>query len=693
MSEYIRFSQREGGCKLEDLLSQLNVILDHEAVIKEAKTRLSDDEIEAIAIEQLEFLNLLFPFLRHTPFRINYQDRYESLHLELRAMKRFDPQDPKKKGTARYTSFNTFSLDETCVDYLKSYIRQCNRSKFQLCEYFIFSAFDKNIAKNADTEPNMKRPAMCNATNTAMIQSLMLDFDKLSKEEFIEHYTRLHQQGLEGLVVFTGHGYQIHFLLAEPTRDVHALKSFVRLAKSMGYPVDCGANTISQLCRMPATWNSKAYDPKYGYPLEVVGTKWLIKTNKRYGLDELFLKLSENQCNYDESWDALSMDKPVAVNTADEEFRKSEQKKIKEKIKAKVKLENIKKEEKEKKKEKNKKEKEEKVEKRIKTLDKSSSKNSRNDVEVSFVALNLEELYPMVDNIEGHAIGIQNVLKGPMKGKANLTLKFIVAYFKSLDYKLSEIKQITSVWQGLDTFKYAWNDESFVEAETERFFKAHYKIDKGDIPELEDSYGQLFDEDGNYYSIKDQIIFDNKIFCNLRNIKTGPFFLYCVLKAESHRSEKEFYTAKELVDLALKNIDTIRDNMDILVELGLVEKVRMKPQGQKAGRPTDHFKLTDKDIKEFTKIDAGKLDALILRASYPIKSKRISERAFMVAVYIRFRAFGNRKSCYMRQRRMAEEMGIDRTTLNQAIAELEKHKLIKKQVQEQFTVLEYIIMY
>ena len=179
----------------------------------------------------------------------------------------------------------------------------------------------------------------------------------------------------------------------------------------------------------------------------------------------------------------------------------------------------------------------------------------------------------------------------------------------------------------------------------------------------------------------------------MRNIKTGPFFLYCVLKAESHRSEKEFYTAKELVDLALKNIDTIRDNMDILVELGLVEKVRMKPQGQKAGRPTDHFKLTDKDIKEFTKIDAGKLDALILRASYPVKSKRISERAFMVAVYIRFRAFGNRKSCYMRQRRMAEEMGIDRTTLNQAIAELEKHKLIKKQVQEQFTVLEYIIMY
>lgn len=694
MSEYIRFSfEEKEGVNLEDLLSELNVILDHKPVVKPSKTRLSDEEIEIIAAEQLEFLNLLFPYLGHTKFRINYQDRYESLHLELRAMKRFDPKDTGKKGTARYTSFNTFKLDETCVDYLKSYIRQCNRSKFQLCEYFIFSAFDKNIAKNADTEPNMKRPAMCNATNTAMIQSLMLDFDKLSKEEFIEYYTRLRQVGLEGLVVFTGHGYQIHFLLNEPTRDVHALKAFVRLASVMGYPVDGGANTISQLCRMPATWNSKAYDPKFCYELSVIQTKWLIKTNKRYTLDELFLKLSENQCNYDESWDALSMDKPVAVNTADEEFRKSEQRKIKEKIQAKVKFENAIKEEKEKKKAEKKRQKEENEEKRAKILEKSSSAKRKNDVEVSFVALNLEEIYPMIKNIESHAIGIQNVLKGPVEKCANLTLKFIVAYFKSLDYKLDEIKEITNVWQGLDTFNYAWDDEFFVDSETERFFKAKYKIDKSDVPTLEDVYGQLFDEDGNYYSIKDQIIFDNEIFCNLRNIKTGPFYLFCVMKAEQHRTQQEMYTVKELKDIALKDVDTIRDNAKKLVALGLFEEISVKPQGKKGGRPTIYYKLTSKDIKEFTKIDAGKLDALLLRASHPVKSKRISERAFMVAVYVRFRAFGNRKSCYMKQQTMADEMGITRSMLSKAMTELEKHKLIKKQEHEVFSTLEYIIMY
>ena len=347
---------------MEDLLAELNVILDHQPVVKPSKTRLSDVEIETLANQQLEFLNLLFPFLGHTPFRNNYQSRRESLHLELRAMKRFNPQDPKKKGTARYTSFNTFSLDETCKDYLMKYIRQCNRSKFELCEYFIFSVFDKNVAKNTDTEPS-KRPGMCNATNTAMIQTLMLDFDKISKEEFVQYYSRLRQVGLEGQVVFTGHGYQIHFLLDQPTRDVHALKTFVRLATCMGYPVDQSANTISQLCRMPFTYNSKAYDPKFGFDLSVIQTAWLIKTDKRYSLDELFLKLSENQCNYDESWDALGMSKPLPVNTADEGFRASEQRKMKEKIQAKIKFENIKKEEKEKKKQEKEREKEEKVEK------------------------------------------------------------------------------------------------------------------------------------------------------------------------------------------------------------------------------------------------------------------------------------------------------------------------------------------
>ena len=693
MSEYIRFSSmKEEGVNLEDLLSELNVILDHEPIVKLSKPVLSDDEIEAVAKEHLEFLNLLFPFMEYTPYRINYQDRRESLHVELRAMKRFDPGSSGKKGTARYTSFNTFNLNESCEEFLQRYIRQCNRAKNQLCEYFIFSAFDKNIAKNADTEPS-KRPIMCTAENTAMTQSLMLDFDGISKEEFVEHYAKIRQQGLEFLTVFTGHGYQIHFLLDEPTRDVHSLKAFVRLAVCMGYPVDKSANTISQLARMPHTWNSKAYDPKYGYDLEVIQTEWLIKTDKRYSLDELFLKLSENQCNYDQSWDALSMNKPLPVNTADEEFRLAEQEKIKNKIKAKFYFENIKKEEKEKKKAEKKKEKEEKVEKRIEFLDKSSSKEAKKDMEVSFVAVDLEELYPMIKDVQLHSTGVQNVLKGPYKKCANVTLKFIVAYFKNIDYSLDEIIEIVNVWRKLNTFNYAWDDQVTVESETKRFYTKDYKVASSDIPTLQDIYGELFDKDGSFYSIKDQIIFDNKLFCSLKSIKTGPFFLYCVLKAECHRSDKEWYTAKELKDLALKNIDTVRNNMEALVKLGLVEKVSKKPTGKKGGRPTDYFKLTSKDIKEFTVIDAGKLDGLILRASHPIKAKRISERAFMVAIYIRFRCFGKRKSCYMRQARMAEEMGIDRTTLNQAMAELEKHNLIKKQVHEQFTTLEYIIMY
>ena len=664
--------------------------------MKVTKTKLSDDEITELAAKQINFLRTLFPFIATTPYRINYQGRRENLQIELRAMKRFDPGASDKKGTARYTSFNTFSLDQSCEEFLAKYIRQCNKSKFELCEYFIFSAFDKNITKNADEEPS-NRPQMCNATNTAMIQSLMLDFDKLTKGEFIEHYTRLRQLGLEFLVVFTGHGYQVHFLLNQATRDIHALKSFVRLATVMGYPVDPSANTVSQLCRMPFTLNSKAYDPKFGYELEVIQTDLLITTEKRYSLDELFLKLSENQCSYAESWDALSMVKPDAVNTADEDFRASERAKIDKKIKAKIKLLADEKVQKEHKKTEKKKEKKEKVEKRAEILSKSAFKSSKNDMEVSFVAVNLKELYPNLD-IESHAVGVQNLFKGPIEGYANLALKFMVAYLKSLDYKLAEIIEITKVWQGLDTFNYAWNDESFVRSETERFFKAHYKIDKGDLPGLEDIYGELFDEDGNYYSLKDKIIFDNKIFCELKDISPCAFVLLCTMKAENHRDRQAHpnglaYTTKQLKELTLKDVDTIRDNMAILVKLDLVEKLSVKPEGKKGGRPTDHYKLTNRDIKEFTKIDAGKLDGLLLRASHPIKAKRISERAFMVAVYVRFRAFGSRKSCFMKQAKMAEEMGISRTRLTNAMAELEKHKLIHKKQHDIFSTLEYVIMY
>lgn len=679
---------------LEDLLLEINIILDYDPVVKVSKTKLSDGDIKELAAKQVNFLRTLFPFIAVMPYRVNYQGRRENLQIELRAMKRFDPGDSAKKGTARYTSFNTFSLDQSCEEFLERYIRQCNKSKFELCEYFIFSAFDKNITKNADEEPS-NRPQMCNATNTAMIQSLMLDFDKLTKGEFIEHYTRLRQVGLEFLVVFTGHGYQVHFLLDQPTRDIHSLKALVRLATVMGYPVDPSANTVSQLCRMPFTLNSKAYDPKFGYDLEVIQTDLLITTEKRYTLDELFLRLSENQCSYAEIWDALSMIKPDAVNTADEEFKASERAKIDKKIKAKIKFEAVKKEQKEHKKTEKKKEKKEKVEKRAEILSKSAFKSSKNDMEVSFVAVNLKELYPNLD-IESHAVGVQNLFKGPIEGHANLALKFMVAYLKSLDYKLAEIIEITKVWQGLDTFSYAWNDEAFVQSETERFFKAHYKIDKGDLPALEDVYGELFNEGSAYYSLKDKVIFDNDNFCKLREITPTAFLLLCSIKANDLRENTKYYTESDLAELVLKTEKTVRTHMNKLVELGIAKIEKRQLDSSKGGRPKKYYYLTDIDIEEikYTKIDVSKIEALLFRT---YKSKRVkeplSDRAFMVALYIRYRAFGSRKSCFMKQANMAAEMGIGRTQLTNAMKELENHKLIKKKQHDVFTTLEYVIMY
>lgn len=43
-------------------------------------------------------------------------------------------------------------------------------------------------------------------------------------------------------------------------------------------------------------------------------------------------------------------------------------------------------------------------------------------------------------------------------------------------------------------------------------------MDKTDMPELEEFYGVLFQEDGAHYYLKDKVIFDNDNFCKLREI-------------------------------------------------------------------------------------------------------------------------------------------------------------------------------
>lgn len=221
-------------------------------------------------------------------------------------------------------------------------------------------------------------------------------------------------------------------------------------------------------------------------------------------------------------------------------------------------------------------------------------------------------------------------------------------------------------------------------------------MDKTDMPELEEFYGVLFQEDGAHYYLKDKVIFDNDNFCKLREIKPTAFLLLCSIKANDLREGTKYYTESDLSDLVLKTEKTVRTHMDKLVELGIAKVETRQLDNAKGGRPKKYYSLTDIDIEEikYTQVDVSKIEALLFRT---FKSKRVkkplSDRAFMVALYIRYRAFGSKNSCYMKQANMAEEMGITRSMLSKAMTELEEHKLIRKQSHEVFSTLEYIIMY
>ncbi len=684
--------------------------MNHPVISYKVKPRLSDEEIELVADTQIEFVSTIMPYLEDGHgYRINYQDKRESLQLELRSLKRFDPKPlGKSRGTERYKSLNTFNLSESTKAYWVKYLRECNRARTQNCQYFILSMFDKAIKpkKLKDIE-NIRGALMCNSENAALLMCYMLDFDNVSKREFVEQYAKLKELGISGNVVFTGHGYQVYITLTETTRDLHSFKAFVKLAKLRGFNVDAGACSVSQLARMPETFNSKAYDPKYKKEKEVIQTKWLIKSDNRYSIEELFAKMSDGRLNSETVWDYLGEVKPLPPLTSDEEFKAKEIRRIEsskriKKAVQKMKLEEDKKkteestsnlEGKSKKKEENKRKTEAKREQIIKN---KASKLKQTDLEVSFVSLDLREIYPMIADMDAHSHGILNLLKGPAEGLANLGLKFLTAYFKSLDYDLPEIVALATIWQGLNTFDYAWDDEDFVKSEVERFYNNHYKMDKTDMPELEEFYGVLFQEDGAHYYLKDKVIFDNDNFCKLREIKPTAFLLLCSIKANDLREGTKYYTESDLSDLVLKTEKTVRTHMDKLVELGIAKVETRQLDNAKGGRPKKYYSLTDIDIEEikYTQVDVSKIEALLFRT---FKSKRVkkplSDRAFMVALYIRYRAFGSKNSCYMKQANMAEEMGITRSMLSKAMTELEEHKLIRKQSHEVFSTLEYIIMY
>ena len=642
------------------MLDDIQKIVSHIPEREIQKKRLGEEELDELADKQLEFLELVFPFL---PYR--YSDEY--LVLETRALKRTDGRG----GT--YLSFNSHNV-ATMKEYYKKYLEKCNKARTQNCQYYVFSALDKKAVpedKYSIETPKNSRAiyTMAKADNVRMTQILALDFDNLTKEEFVEYYYRMREAGLEPNVIFSGNGYQCIFLLDEETRDLGLLERFCTLAGLSGYKVDLTVISKTQLLRMPYSYNSKLYDPKKNKGVEphVIKTEWLVKSYVRYDVNDLFLKISGGLTDADGYYDFLH-----SIDLKDE--RELKQRLLGKEVKKK-------------------KEKEPKKEAKKETKKKETkAKKQRKTAEVGVVDVNIHDIYNNIDLTE-FSIGVCNLLKGPIEGYANISLKFLTAFLKAQGYSLEDVIEVALNWAELDTFNWKWDDSDFVESEVIRFYNKGYKVAKADVAVLSEVYGAIELVNNDLYSIKDKVVFDNKTFRELKEITPTGFLLLCVMKAEALQANVKEFKESELARLSYKTEKTIRNNIDSLVELGFLTVEERKTDGK--GRPSKVYVLQDVAIAEvqYTKMDVSKIKMLLFMTVNMDKERRISDRAFMLAIYLRYRAFGTKRSCYMKQENIAEEMGVTRTAINKAMTELENAKVIRKIEHDVYTTKEYVLMY
>ena len=243
-------------------------------------TLLNKEQLERVATRQLEFLKLIHPHLA--------EEGWSDGAVEIRPIKR-DGDDK-----TYVSSYNTFGSTEKDKDYLVKFLEKINGRGF--CLYFSLFAFDnKMVCYKEDGKKYTK--GKINNQNALFTTSLMADFDDITYDEFMLELERFAQIELNPIVVFTGHGYQIHILLDRRVYNKNILKKYTELLVSRGFKVDDSITDAARQSRLVEWRNCKELDTKYpGYnPIdpELPATMQLATDFeiKRYSVVDVFKRI------------------------------------------------------------------------------------------------------------------------------------------------------------------------------------------------------------------------------------------------------------------------------------------------------------------------------------------------------------------------------------------------------------------
>lgn len=233
--------------------------------------------------EQLEGI---IDFLKKTHKSLH--NTYNDYCIELRPIQRTKGYDYKLSRP-----LNIWKLDEKAIAHLKEFLDLHDDKPY--CLYYSIFFFDYDYPT--------KRKGYITSAASRFTEEIAIDFDNISEHQYIQYKIMLEQVGLEGLWVFTGHGYHLHLLLNSKSYDTSILLKTVYLLKAKGFKeVDTACIDTGRVMRLPFTYNYKLLkNDKYNEE-EPLYTYIISDTNQRYDFKDIISKLESLETIDEESF-------------------------------------------------------------------------------------------------------------------------------------------------------------------------------------------------------------------------------------------------------------------------------------------------------------------------------------------------------------------------------------------------------
>ncbi len=531
------------------------------------------------------------------------------------------------------------------------------------CIYHSVYAIDLNIPP-INSRGDVAKTKL--AKNTAHCTTIMaLDLDNITHERYLEIKKKFTDLALYSTDLFTGHGYQMSFVLDFPCTDLTLLNQFYHLVTDVMNITEADDKVVdcARVLRCGG-YNSKGTlkgDKYYGQ--EVIKTQVVATTNERYNVSEFFKKCGGeyvpnkrplDMSRFESKWHHRFHSSKVSEYQFWDEHEGYLSREVRQEFK--------------------------RLEK-----EKKGAKTSE------ITSLELHKLYPRL-NVDTLPEGVKNMMYGFREGYADNALFFLTLKLRLMGYSEEIVVECMKTLAGLDTFDYQW-DEEFVENKTRNVFNSRWKnAKKSDYDSLEAKFGSLEINLSEVITLKKAttINIQRSLFVEKRieedncvtsvptiisKITPPAFTLWlAMLLADADCFEKHdkhcVFKIEDLMRLTGKSINRTREAVESLKSVNLIDK---KSSVGKKNKETYTYYLNQHiDMsKGYTSIEKSLIDMLLMK----VQLRKLSDRELQTYLYFRFR-IGNKDAVTVSQQEIGAVLGVHRTVVNKLAKALDEKGLL-----------------